>query len=337
MAEAHGRRLSRSPQDQSAFEEWLHWLAPTWGHEFFRGYLIDESGLKDDQVENLLSLLSIDFRNGSPKTSHARDGYFPPVWQLPGSLLLSTEPTLMFTHLRNVLYSIQRTAPQRFDNVVSQYLEPALLKAASSILARCVNFDIRSNIEWRDGSQHGEIDLLIFHAEENAALHIQAKAPLPPQGARLVERLEQRLIEGFQQLERFRSLPCPTRDRIISQALGEEVKEVRILDAVLARSCFGTHSLRTLAGDVELLSLPILAGAAGEYSSSSKGGIIRLLNTCSALKERLWLDAQPTWKQETISLDHARITLPLLNFDEDVVARLRALFWRDFSSLGRAS
>lgn len=172
LGEAFERRLACNPKDNAAFEEWLYWLAPTWGHEFFRGYLITESGLTDRQVEKLLSMLSIDFRAGKPSVKHARDGYFPPVWQLPGMLLLCADPVLLFTQLRNLLFSVQCTDKRLFDDAVSKYLEPALVNAARKILTPLDHLHVKANVDWTCGQQKGEIDLLVFHSAENVALHI---------------------------------------------------------------------------------------------------------------------------------------------------------------------
>ena len=54
-------------------------------------------------------MLSVDFRAGKPSVKSARDGYFPPVWQLPGMLLLCADPVQLFTQLRNLLFSVQCT------------------------------------------------------------------------------------------------------------------------------------------------------------------------------------------------------------------------------------
>jgi hypothetical protein len=336
LAKAFQRRLTHNKKDNNAFEEWLYWLAPTWGSEFFRGYLITESRLADEQVERLLSMLSVDFRAGKPSVKHARDGYFPPVWQLPGMLLLCADPVLLFTQLRNLLFSVQCTNKKLFDDTVSRFLEPALVTAAQQILAPLGHLDIRANVDWTCRGQKGEIDLLVFHSAENVALHIQAKAPLPPQGARLVQRLEDRLDEGLSQLKRFRLLPEADRDEIISKATGRQVRSAKIVDAVLARSCFGTQSIREKAGAVKMLTLPILAGAASDCASVKQAGIEYLLQQCLILTEQLLRDAEPHWDVETLTVDELELKLPLLQFDEAAVARLRLHLWRDNMSLGIA-
>lgn len=335
LARAFERRLARDQNDEEAFSEWLHWVAPTWGPEFFRGYLITESGLSDTHVEKLLKLLSIDFRTERPPLiKHARDGYFPPVWQLPDMLLLCVDPVLLFTQVRNLLFSLQFTDKALFDNSVSKHLEPMLIRAAKQILASLGHLHICQNVNWSSGNEAGEIDLLIFDSGENVALHVQAKAPLGPQGARLVQRLEDRLDEGIRQLERFRKLPDTERDRVVSEAVKRDVKNVRVLDAVLARSCFGTRSICEKAKGVNLLALPILAGATAECVAVGQCGIEHLLQQCQMLTAKLVHDAKPRWDHETLVVDELQIQLPLLHFDQAAVARLRSYVWRDNMSLG---
>ena len=60
-------------------------------------------------------------------------------------------------------------------------MEPALIAAAVKILQQISQLIVVPNVCW----ERGEIDILIFNPDENAALQVQAKAAIPPEGARM--------------------------------------------------------------------------------------------------------------------------------------------------------
>jgi hypothetical protein len=126
------------------------------------------------------------------------------------------------------------------------------------------------------------------------------------------------------------------RDRIISKATGREVKGAKIVEAILARSCFGTQSIRAKAGVVQMLTLPILAGAATDCASIEQAGLECLLQRCLVLTEDLLKEASPRWDVETLKIGELELELPLLRFDEAAVARMRLHLWRGNLSLGIA-
>ncbi|MBK9165895.1 MAG: hypothetical protein IPM24_00345 [Bryobacterales bacterium] len=337
LALAYARVLAKLTHDE-AFGEWLHWIAPTWGLEFLRGYLITESGLSDEASERLLSLLSIDVRTNQPSILHARDGYFPPIWQLPGNLLLASDPAMMFIQARNLLFSVQQTDKKLFDDLVSHHLEPALVSFAARILNDVPMLHLQENVEWTGGGTKGEIDLLVFEETSNTALHIQAKAPLPPQGARMVQRLENRLEEGISQLGRFRKLPAADRDRIISQATGRSVYGVEVVDVLLARSCFGTAAICEEANGIRMISLAVLAGAVADCSETDQLDVRSVLNACEGIRHQLIQAAKLNWKHEHLRVGNlVDLELPLLNFDHKAVADMRYRVWRNHGALGTVS
>lgn len=180
------------------------------------------------------------------------------------------------------------------------------------------------------------MDLLVYDATENIALHVQAKAPLPPQGARLVQRLEQRLVEGISQLDSFSALPQADRDSIVSNATGRSVVDVEIVDVLLARSCFGTNFFREKAEHVKLLSLPVLAGAVSDCAQAQALSLRNLMMQCQVVKDQLLTLANPSWEDDVLTVGTLRLRIPLLRFDEAAVRQFRFHVWRENRSFGLA-
>jgi hypothetical protein len=332
-AQAYIRRWAAG-NDENDYFEYIHWIAPVWTTEFLSNYLHNETGLSPEQLESVLPLLSVDFKSSNPATQHASDGYLPPVFFLPEAVLFGSDLVLLFVQVRNLLFALQRTDTRKFDEVVSKHLEPALLQSAHRMLLKIPFLEIREEFEWKSGEVSGEADLLVYDARTNTILHVQAKAPLPPQGARLVARLETRLVEGLTQLERFRGLADSERDRIISQALGHPVSGVQLIDVLLARSCFGTHKFQSRTTNVVLLTLPLIAGAVTQVSKHTDGDIPAFVEAVERLRESLLSTTKPRWSEETIVLCGVSIHAPMLTYDDTEVARFRLELWRGNPAMG---
>ncbi|TIL42761.1 MAG: hypothetical protein E5Y86_25465 [Mesorhizobium sp.] len=97
-----------------------------------------------------------------------------------------------------MLYSLVQTDKKKFDNVVSRHLEPTLLEDASRFLSGLPGVEIRKNVHW----ERGEIDILADYEASNSAFQLQAKAGMPPQGARMVAQVESRTLKAAKQVVR---------------------------------------------------------------------------------------------------------------------------------------
>src|SRR5690606_4819677 len=121
------------------------------------------------------------------------DGFFPPLWRIDGSVLFNCDVLKLMLPARNILYSLNKTNQQLYDNSISQHLEPQLIENARAVLDGVSGLIVVPNVEW----ENGEIDLLVFSVDENACLHVQAKAAIPPQGTRMIRAVEDRIDEGL--------------------------------------------------------------------------------------------------------------------------------------------
>jgi Holliday junction resolvase-like predicted endonuclease len=130
-----------------------------------------------------------------------------------------------------------RTDKKTFNNVVSSHLEPALVEEAAKLLSELAGVEVRKNVNW----DKGEIDLLAYHEASNTAFQLQAKAGVPPQGARMVAQVESRTLEAAEQVNRFLSLSGDEKDEICSSAIGRTLSGVSWSSGILVRTCLGTE------------------------------------------------------------------------------------------------
>ena len=323
------RRFAKNPNDDAAFDEMLEWITICWKEDALLRILENLTKLEQNQLEPLLSLYGLDFRNDQRNISHAAEGFFPPLVRLPGTILVFPDLVKFFLQTRNLLYAVQRRNPKLFDNLISRHLEPELLRTVKCMLEPFKELQVQSNITW----ERGEIDLLVYDPRTNSAIHIQAKAPLPPQGARMVGRLEYRLREGLDQVRRFSALPTNRRDAILSHALCRIVENVQVYDVLLARSCFGTQTLGTDAGSIDLISLPILSGSLTDCVESGAVTVPAIVQRCRENLRELVMNARPQWIHDILWVENVALEIPLFQFDLNFVDAFRKLLWRGRGSL----
>jgi hypothetical protein len=216
MAGAVSRRLQASSSNEDKDKlgnELFEWLAVRMKSSFLGGLIIGLTGLAPASFDALMRFFSIDATNAA--APQGGDGFFPPIVSYSDSYQFNAAVLRVMLSARNVPYGLNRTDRRKFDNLVSGDLEPQLLMSAEPIFRKIAKVEVVKNHAWGNG----EIDLLAYQSSSNIALHVQAKAALPPQGARMVDRVEGRSREGLKQLAAFRALPQGRIDEVISAAL----------------------------------------------------------------------------------------------------------------------
>jgi hypothetical protein len=230
----------------------LEWAAPLLHANFVAGLI---QGLTAVPVEHIDTILS--YFSDEPLDPHrvvSGDGYLAPVIRLGGSFLFSPRALLTMLAERNLLYVLNKSDRVHFDELVSDQLEPALLSRAEQIVGQIAGLSVRPNIVWKEG----EIDLLVYDAASNTALQVQAKAAIPPQGARMTRQVAAHTLRAVGQLEKFETQPPSFRDGLLAQSFSVDCKEVRWASAVLTRSSFGTSRAWSAIQGRAALNLPLL-------------------------------------------------------------------------------
>ncbi|MEJ7791986.1 MAG: hypothetical protein WKF65_08460 [Gaiellaceae bacterium] len=315
------RRVEAGDVDEAVEHELFEWISVNWRADFLVGVLAKLSGLPASQVEKLLEIYTLDLRPDARRTKHAGDGFLPPFTRLSDSYIFNGDLIRLFMLARNVLFVLNRLDRKRFDDLVSKEMEPMLIDQAAAVLARLPGVEIIRNFDWGEG----EIDLLVYSPAENIALHVQVKAAIPPQGARMVAAIESRAREGLEQLKRLRELDPKRRDAVLSEALGHDVHDVAVIDVLLSRTSFGTSPLWREAGTVALVNLLLLADVAAAVDADKPLAAFDR-RAADRLDEVVAL-AKPDWVEREIDLELAKLRLPILDYDFEALGRARADAW----------
>lgn len=311
-----GRAFTR-PRLEILQREVREWAAPLLNRNHIIGMAAGLSGVEPAAAERIVDLFTLDLDN--LEGSGAGEGFFPPYLRLGNALLFSPHAVKRTMPERNLLYTMVRTDNKKFDNVVSSQLEPALLEDAAQFLSGLPGVEVTKNVNW----EKGEIDLLAYHEASNSAFQLQAKAGVPPQGARMVAQVESRTLEAAKQIKRFLDLSSDEKDGICSSAIGRRVSGVAWSSGILVRTCLGTKKAWSgIAGSVPLN--PVLLRAAVKRMAG--GGEFTFINIGEVVDQelvRLRSTAVVGWESKSFSLFGETIELPLLNLDYDRISAFR--------------
>lgn len=338
MGAWHRGKLQKGNSSQEVTHEYGEWVSICWEKDYFFNSIRQMAGLSQEQCEVLLGIYGIDLAAAAPVVEHARDGFFPPIWCLPNHVLFSPDVLSRTVSSRNLAFVLNRLEKKKFDDLVSDHLEPQLIQTAVDILAgagggvECV-----LNIPWSVGPVKGQIDLLVYFPAANVVWHVQAKGALPPHGARMVAALEERVEEALTQLSRFHNLPHAEQHRIFSSKLGRNVAPARVVEVVLLRACAGTARVWGQKGNRVFLTLPVLVELVNQArSQGSLALLVDCANSVDSIISRYVTDMSPRWEQGSITVAGEEITMPLLKFDLDKVEERRKRLWEG-TAVGRGS
>jgi hypothetical protein len=304
-------------------DETLEWVSVNHEAQHFVRMVAGASGCSPAEVERFVSFFSIDFR-ARPAAHNGGDGFFPPFARFDDSFVFGPSLVLSFTQLRNAIFAFSREDRATFDNHVSAELEPVLLSQAIELLTRTGGWITRREVR----HDTGEIDLLIASEAGGPVLLVQAKGPLPPQGARLTERLAGRIMEGIRQIDRFRQLGSDIQESIVSDALGRRVAHEDLRHGILARSCFGAPEAFDARTGAELLTLPTLSLALDDMRRVKAVPVVDILIAAlQAARERLYRASRYRWEEGDLEIAGRSIRMPLLKFDHGSVNEQRRRAW----------
>ncbi|ATB45937.1 hypothetical protein MYMAC_001525 [Corallococcus macrosporus DSM 14697] len=311
---AHRARSSSGRRQRELFFESMEWTAPLLRRNFLEGLVLALTGLSGGEIDHLMQFYSF-----SPAEKRARqvgDGFFPPIAQLADSLHFNPDALRSMLSSRNVLYVLNRAHTQVFDEQVSGHLEPALIEIAKRPLSRLPDVFLAQEIDWGGG----DIDLLVYSERENSALHIQAKAAIAPQGARMVAATEGRVKEALRQLSALRKLPPAQIDAIVEKAIGRPVRGVNLVDVVLCRASFGTAKIWERLGSVAVVNPSIVAAVVERLlATSSSNPVTAFAATVQEVADDIQRRAATGWEEATIELGRTTLTMPLLRLDSNVL------------------
>lgn len=244
--------------------------------------------------------------------------------------MFSPDVLLHMTAQRNAVYVCSKSNRPLFDRIVSKEMEPRLLDVVEKQFRRDPALCVRANVTWTVNDVVGEFDLVVYDPRRNAVCHVQAKAPVPPQGARMVERLEDRVAEGLDQLRRFRSLDVADRDRVLSGIFGQSIGLPELHELLITRTSFGTVKTWEALGSVVPTNPQLLKGAIDDLlGRGSECTLPDLVTRLGSLLDELVRDCMPYWQPTSITLGDPRngsqleMSLPLLKLNGAALQAVR--------------
>lgn len=319
MADAVERRAQQegAQSDPKFVGELNEWTGPMLSQAFLDGLALGISRLSPESYDALMKIFSLDPSAGLQNA--AGDGFIPPLLRMGSYYLFSPHMVRVLMASRNVLYVVNKRDRTRFDALVSSSLEPTLVHDAAELFRKIDGVLVAPNVSWK-GS---EIDLLVFDPKANAVLHIQAKAPIPVEGARMVRSLEDHVRKGFEQLAQFRALPSTERDRIVSQAVGAEVRDVCVIDVLLSRTCLGTQRVWKDAVGIAVVNIPLLREVLQRMNERGDR-LDRFEEVARETLDAIVADVVLEWRDGTIELGKHSVRVPLLQIDQWKMNRYRA-------------
>lgn len=289
---------------------------------FLFEFISGSTNIAKDVVSRIMKPFSIDLSNETVDFRFSKDGFFPPFLLTANEIFFSPHVAKLMFHTRNIVFFYNASEPDYFSKEISEHLEPALISTAVELFDLIPDLIIKPNVRWKKS----EIDLLVYYEPENIALHIQAKAAIPPQGPRMTRALEVRLQEGIDQLEKFRKLSQANKDRIISQAVDQKVESVQVIDVILSRMYFGTERIMEKFDDIAILNLGLLALLVTEFENSPS-----LRNLPSYIQDKIkdfMNHTSPTWEYGSLTIDDKTIEIPLLDLDYKKINIFKDQLWK---------
>lgn len=321
MANAAARRASVGDRQVRLHQrERREWISPLLKESMLFGMAAGLGNVSVPAFVEIAKYFTIDAISG--KFPHAGDGFWPPLMRFKEGILFSPHALRSMLTERNLLYALNELDRDRFDNLVSEHLEPALLDDAAKVFAESNGFKVISNVNWSFDCARGEIDLLVVEDASSTALALQAKAAIQPQGARMTRRIEDRTLEAATQVKSFEKLTDHQRDEICSKAAGIKTKSLTHLSAILSRSCFGTHRAWSQIGDATPLNLLLLKGAMARLRKA-EAPLADLPAIAEELLDEIVGATASQWQTEELPIFGAVIEKPSLRIDEAKLADIR--------------
>jgi Holliday junction resolvase-like predicted endonuclease len=302
----------RASRDKGSIEEYHEWVAPAMNSNFIGGLAISIAGLAEARFAALMDLFAF-----SP--TKAGDGYWPPFHHFGPAVVFCPDIVIRTLSERNLLYGLNKCDRKRFDDAASRNLEPQLVSAAAKQL-RKLGCEVAEHVAWA----HGEIDLLAADRESGAVVQVQAKAPIPPQGARMTQQVTARSIEGLHQLAAFRAIAPSDQAAVIKSATGLDLTAFDLWDLLLCGASVGGADAWNKLGKAVVCTPAVLALAVEDLLRNNKklrSLPVAIQETMSALTQEFSLG----WHMETIlGLGPIVIEAPMLRLDNTGL-RKRAL------------
>jgi len=323
FARALCERHTAGEIDDGELGEALVWITPAVARSTLVEWLSITAQLAPDITNRFLDAFTLDAAHLADSAVDVRDGYLPPFVLSHDHLLTSPDLIRLMLLERNLVFSLRWRAPATFHADVSKYLEPALLDEIEPWLGRLGGaVTIKREVAWAGG----EFDLLVHSPDADVVLSVQAKAAIPPNGARMLAALDTRVVEGLDQHARFRGLPPDERDAVLSAALGTEVHDPAVVDLIAVRTCVGSATTWRQCEEAGVVVLTPALLRLAVLDAAVRGQELDLADlpvVLEAVLQSIETDTSASWRSDTLNFGETTLAVPTLEYDQGAIERWR--------------
>lgn len=281
----------------------------------FVGFYMQITGLSKEKVLKIMSYYLSIYSNKTGENfierSFCGEGFYPPFTLFDKFIISSPHAARYMLTMNNIIYSVNKNDTKTFDQKLSSHLEPTLINQLEYIFTSLNGIQIKKNVNY-PGS---EIDLLVFSPSENICLVIQAKATIAPDSSRTVERVQDRALEGVQQVNHFRGLTYEQKQELINSSFNLKQENTYVIDLLVLRSCAGTELIWKHNNDIKITNYTFLAWIISEKIKKNDFTLAGFEQTILDYQQELIRLSNSSKVYETLVIDEYSIKFPNINIE----------------------
>ena len=228
-------------------------IAPTFKRSWLISFLCRLTGLTQVQIIGVLDFLVASEKHGMFNCSG--NGYLQPLVQLEEFIFTSPLLLRMMPSMRNMLYALNQSDRDHFSKTVAHHLEVELLKEVSDLCDKIPGLKIKCNVPWSHEGRDGELDAILYDTDKRFIIALQAKAALPPEGARMTRNVEARTLEAVSQVASFEQLSRESKEKTLSGAIGRISDDFLVSHGIVTRSGLGTNKAWKAAEGISVFNV----------------------------------------------------------------------------------
>lgn len=273
------------------------------------------AGLNDEEFYNIINFYIIidDVENEENKLiqkSRFGDGYFPPFLLYRNSIIFSNLAIRYMLPFNNILYSINYTDKAIFDNHISNNLEPTLIEQTIKLFSNFENIIFKKNVN----IPGGEIDLIVLDKLNSHCLIFQIKATISASSTRMVRNNESRVLEGFEQIERFNKIDNEEKIKIINNTFDENFENITFENILLIRSSAGSQ--KAWSNRHKIINYNLLAWILATKKEKQEKSFMNFEKSIDEAIDILLEKAESKVIYEELLIGDYKITFPNIEFND---------------------
>jgi len=301
--------------------EYMEWTACCMSKNTL-GWFMQLSGLSLEKLKRVFGFYYLKYSDtttdGFSSEAWCGDGYFPPFIWFDDHLLFSPHACKYMLTVNNMLYSMNKNKEHEFADRISHHLEPCLINQLEYIFQIIPGIQIRKNVDYKTS----EIDLIVYSPSEKVALCFQVKATIAPDSARTVRRVEQRALEGIDQIRKFEALSVDEQEHIIRGNFGNADQDISFQHFLTIRSCAGSFEIWQHNPQYPITNYTLLAHLLVEKAKNKRFGLANFKQEVLATQREFVRLAKPEIAEETLVIRNDQITFPDVSTEPGFMAKI---------------